>query len=219
MERFIAIADIHNRTSMVRKLCRKSIELGIDTIVVAGDITHFNSLDRAMSILYSLLNTFKKVLFIPGNCDPVELLNVDRVFDNVLNIHNRLIKLDNMFFYGIGGSNKTPFNTWIEFSEEELNEYLLKAYSIPCNQLVMVTHAPPYNTLDKTFIGLRVGVKVFKRFIEEHGAKLWITGHVHEARGVIEYSGTKIVNPGALKNKYYALIEIDEDVIVKLNRL
>ncbi len=213
----IAITDIHSKTSLARRFCREVEDYRVDTLVIAGDITHFHSVDKAIEILGFLSKCFSNILFIPGNCDPRELLGIRDLYENIHNIHCRLYSIGNYLFYGIGGSNKTPFNTLIEYSEDELESMLPEITSD--DNIVLVTHAPPYNTLDKVFLGFRVGVRVYRKFLEKHSnsVKLWITGHIHEARGLCRVYDTLIVNPGAFKDRYYALIDLD-NMAVEIKR-
>lgn len=218
--KILVVTDIHDRVRYVKKL--KGINR--DITIVVGDITYFKSGDYALEIL-KLLENGKPLLFVPGNCDDHKLLQFKRV-NNITNIHGDTAEYDtnDLAFIGLGGSNITPFNTLIEFSEEEIWNILLRALSKIRNKaarLVVVSHVPPYNTVvDLTHSGEHVGSTSVRRFIEEYKPVLCICGHIHEARGIDRIGNTIIVNPGPLMYRYYALIDISSgQVEVKLCRL
>ncbi|WFO75487.1 metallophosphoesterase [Desulfurococcaceae archaeon MEX13E-LK6-19] len=209
--RFLAITDIHGRTNVVNKL-KGVIKNNIDYVIVAGDITHFGSLAEALRILSSLAE-IAPVLFVPGNCDPPELLRHNSFNGDIYNVHNKVIQVNEYSIYGIGGSIITPFNTFIEYREDELTKFLSQLKEIDPSKTIIVTHNPPYGILDRTFSGIHAGSKVFREFLEEKKPLLWITGHIHEAQGVEKINGTTIINPGPLFKRYYALITIEKNTI------
>ena len=220
--RVLLLTDIHSSINYVEKLVSIVKDL-FDLCIITGDITHFGSVEEALSILKLLKSTAKKILFVPGNCDPKELLDYKMIDGEIINIHGRAVEISGYTFYGIGGSNVTPFRTPIEFSEEELRELISRASSVPAKKLVVITHAPPYKTLDKTFIGLHVGSKSLKHFLEEHRPILWVSGHIHESRGIMRYGDehgeTLIVNPGPLRKGYYAEARLGTEISVFLKEV
>lgn len=210
MLRILALSDIHGRTRYI-KLLKNRIDKEIDYIIVAGDLTHFGTLndaERILEILREALNT--PILFVPGNCDPKELLNVNNIGRDILNIHEKITRIDEYLFFGIGGSTITPFNTNIEFTEDEINNKLTSIKNEDHRRLVMVTHSPPYGILDKTLAGINAGSKTLRKFLEEKHPLLWIVGHIHEARGMVKKNNTILINPGPLSKGYYAYITIDK---------
>lgn len=218
--KILVVTDIHDRVRYVKKL--KGIDR--DITIVVGDITYFKSGDYALKIL-KLLENSKPLLFVPGNCDDYNLLQFKRV-NKITNIHGDVAEYDTngLAFIGLGGSNITPFNTLIEFSEEEIWDILLGALSKVRSKtikLVIVSHVPPHNTVvDLTHSGEHAGSTSVRRFIEEYEPILCICGHIHEARGMDRIGNTIVVNPGPLMYKYYALIDISSSrVEVKLCKL
>jgi len=205
---FIAISDIHGRFNYVRKI--NNIKDNAELLIIAGDITHFGNIDDVIRFLRKLTDLFEMILFIPGNCDPYYALELDNVDGVAINIHGKVYAYKGYYFYGIGGSNITPFGTYIEFDDEYLENMINKLDKLvnDYSRTIVITHAPPYNTLDKTFIGLRVGVKPYTMFLEHRYPILWISGHVHEARGKVKYNKTLIVNPGPFMKKYYSIIRL-----------
>jgi len=85
---------------------------------------------------------------------------------------------------------------------------------------VLVTHHPPKGVLDRTFMGVRVGLKSIRELSLMVKPRVHLFGHVHESPGHQAYEGMVAVNPGPLRDGRYALIELTEtDVKVSLRSL
>jgi Icc-related predicted phosphoesterase len=216
--RLLVLTDIHDRKGYFKYLYEK-IDTDIDYIVIAGDLTYFKKRSTAIGIMERLYELFnKKILFVPGNCDDPELLDLDSIDDKIINIHGRLVKIDKYVFYGVGGSNITPFSTWIEWSEEEIKSMIRKLGGMT-NDLIMVTHVPIYGVMDEIG-GVHVGSRVLREFLEEKQPIIWITGHLHEYSGYVRVGRTIVLNPGPFMRGYYALIELsDNNVNVKIKNV
>lgn len=67
---------------------RRAKEVGADIVLVVGDITNFGSVEEAEKILSSILEVARvPILFVPGNCDPPQLLSCSPRSQNLINIH------------------------------------------------------------------------------------------------------------------------------------
>ncbi len=218
----LVLTDIHDRTRYIRELGRiiKEDKNVFNIVIVAGDLTYFRKAEDAIKILKLISTSIGgPVLFVPGNCDSPKLLELDFIREyGIYNIHTRMFKYKGYYFYGIGGSNITPFSTLIEWSEDDIEEMLKNAWSIPRDRLVMVTHVPIYGVMDEVY-GENVGSRVLRRFLDNHGAKLWITGHLHEYSGYKYVNGVYVVNPGPLMRGYYALIVLNENVDIVIRNV
>jgi hypothetical protein len=81
----------------------------------------------------------------------------------------------------------------------------------------MVSHTPPADTaLDRIRSGKHVGSAAVRQFIESHHPDLVICGHIHESRGIDSLGSTVMVNCGPACDGSYALIELGDQVEVKL---
>ncbi len=175
-------------------------------VLIAGDITDFGPDEYAKK----LLNMFKTpIMAIPGNCDPKTML---KVLDNskAINLHNTSERIGNITFIGLGGSNPTPFDTPFELQEDEIESNLEKliteAENDPDNStIVLLTHAPPFGTVDEIPIG-HVGSTAIEKFIDR--VNLIVCGHIHEARGTMKVGKTVVVNPGMVSEGNGAVITI-----------
>lgn len=210
MVKLLLLSDIHGHLYPLREVVKVTRTLDIEVAVVAGDLTHFSGLEDAVSVLKLISSSIETVLFVPGNCDHPDLLETrDLGEKGVYNIHGRVFEVQGYRFYGIGGSNITPFGTFIEWSEEELARYLEPLWDIDKEKLVVVTHAPIHGVMDEIG-GIHVGSRVLREFIDKHGALLWITGHLHEYSGYKRIGYTVVVNPGPLARGFYGIAVLED---------
>jgi Icc-related predicted phosphoesterase len=120
---------------------------------------------------------------------------------------------------GLGGSNKTPWDTPREYSEEQLAAALdATMASVPDRaRSIFNIHTPPYGSgldtaeaIDSDFkvitkLGqtemLAVGSSAVRSIIEKSRIPLALHGHVHDARGWKWIGETLCINPGS---EYFA---------------
>lgn len=186
----------------------------VDTVFVLGDITTGGSLGETKERILALQDVFPVVFTIPGNWEKPD--SIRWLEQEGLSLHGKGIQLGNVHFFGAGGSIPTPFNTPNEMSEEEFSRLLGSCPQSPESRLVILSHTPPYGACDKVFLGTHVGSKALRAFIEKRKPHLVLCGHIHEARGVDKIESTLVVNPGTAP-KHYALVELAEEISVKLN--
>lgn len=112
-----------------------------------------------------------------------------------------------------GWSTPTPWNTFRECSEEELQK---KIQAMVCqvedmSRCIFNLHDPPYGSgLDEApeldpqlrpkYAGrstVAVGSKVVKEAVEKHQPLLGLFGHIHEAKGLAKIGRTVCINPGS----------------------
>jgi Icc-related predicted phosphoesterase len=214
--KIFALTDLHRSLNAANGAANKIAEEQPDAILIAGDISH-GSLNEAVNLLQILNNSKKDVFFVPGNMDSPELLNWNK--KNIKNIHGRCERFSNYSLIGVGGSVYTPFNTHLEFAENEIEETLNQAL-LKCAEkknMILISHCPPKDTkLDRTATGIHAGSKSVLRFIESKKPLLVVTGHIHEARGIDKIDETIIVNPGPAHMGRYVIIELGEKIHVKL---
>ncbi len=219
--KILAITDIHSSVKNVEDLV--SIINDIDAIIVAGDVSHFGPFETAKRILMLLADAGTPVFFVPGNCDPPTLLSWEDPLQHIYNLHGKHRKVQGYFFAGVGGGIVSPFNTFIEFTEDEYSTLLSEAIRgiEDTRKVILVAHNPPHNTrLDVVHSGIHVGSHSVRKFVEKTQPLLLITGHIHESRGIDRLGRTLMVNPGPLKWGYYALIDLyNEKIDIYLNKL
>ena len=211
--RIIAIGDIHNRLDYPPYI--NSQLQAADLILKAGDITNFGDQYEANQVLDRIAMLNDKILAVSGNCDRPGVTKI--LTDRDINLHAVPRIVEGIMFFGIGGCNKTPFHTPQEYTDDEMKD-LLKNFrkKSESSKQVLVTHAPPHKTkLDKIFLGLHVGSKVIREFIDDFQPDLAVCGHIHEARGVDRIGKTLAINPGPFP-RHYALIEVGTNIEYEL---
>jgi len=207
----LVLADVHSRKYLFKKLAEAVSASSVDYVVVAGDVTHFDKLSKAVEVLSALYDHLSRpILFVPGNCDDPHLLDFNSFHEReIINIHSRRHSLrEGYVVYGVGGSTITPFSTLIEWSEDQFEEMIRRAGDIAGDKLIMVTHSPIYGVMDEVN-GVHVGSRTLRRFLEERQPLLWITGHLHEYSGYVSVGRTIVLNPGPFMRGYYALVHLN----------
>jgi len=85
-------------------------------------------------------------------------------------------------------------------------------------KVIFLSHNVPYNTkLDKVGIqahkavrGKHVGSKLVRKVIDKFHPVIHIGGHIHESRGTQKLGKTLAINPGAIHEGHYAIINIED---------
>ncbi len=211
--KIFALTDIHGR-----RFNNPDIALQIsatDLILIAGDITNFGSEEEAEPIIDQFFRLNSNILAVSGNCDqPGVSLFLEK---RGISVEGKIKRIENLLIFGFGGSNKTPFATPQEYSEEEISKILMPLTLNDKAQFkIFLSHTPPYGTrLDRTHFGLQVGSKIVRDFIEQKKPEITICGHIHEARGSDRLGETLIINPGPFPS-HYAVINLTDRIEFEL---
>jgi len=206
--RFLVLSDVHSHNE-VKHWANAAIEdLGARGVIILGDITHFGPSYWAEEFISSLE---APVFAIPGNCDPLDTPEYIEAAGTLL--HGRRVEVAGETFIGLGGSNPTIFDTPFEMSEEDIDA---KLRPLMVEDAVLITHTPPHGINDLIHSGLHVGSTAIAAIVDEYRPKLVLSGHVHEARGIVERNGTILMNPGAAKDSFAGLLDIGDRIRVEL---
>lgn len=203
-----------------RKAAFKAEQIHADVVVIPGDITHFGSVQNARELLLPLVKLQLPIFFVPGNCDPPSLADIN--LKSARCIHGSCETYDNVMFAGVGGCPISPFNTPFEMTEDEIMKVLNQSFKQcqPKPWLILVSHTPPKNTkLDATFSGGHVGSSSVRQYIEDKEPSIVFCGHIHEARGIDRIGNTVIVNPGPARHRQCAVASLNEKIEVHLDQL
>lgn len=209
--RFLVLSDIHGRDKVADWAKRLAAEHDADAYIILGDITHFGPGSWAGEFLGRL---DRRVYAIPGNCDPPELV-CREIEAHATLLHKRKVTIGGEIFVGLGGSNPTIFDTPFELEEDDIEAALRPLME---EGAVMIVHAPARGINDRTGSGLNVGSEAILRLVREFRPKAVLSGHIHEARGIVERDGTLFLNPGAAKDGNAALFEVGDKVAATLLR-
>lgn len=207
------ITDIHGRKDYAQPV--KNALRTADLVICCGDLTDFGSAQDAELILEEIRRQNPNILAVPGNCDQPGVNTV--LSASNINLHNNIKIVDSIAFYGLGGSNPSPFHTPQELEDDQIEKILMNYKKVKDARLqVFVTHAPPQHTkLDRTFFRQHVGSKAVRMFIEKFQPDLVLCGHIHEARGSDTINQTIVINPGPFPD-HYARISLGDDITYEI---
>ena len=155
----------------------------------------------------------KKLYIIPGNDDLPEVDDVIREYesDHIIFADLKKVEIDGYEMIGLSWSNKTPWNTPREKTEEELQAKIEELVDSIDNMetAIFQLHVPPYGTpLDEVpklddqlrpsvSETMNVGSTAVLKAIEKYQPLLSLHGHIHESRGIIKIGKTVVINPGS----------------------
>ncbi|MBC8552602.1 MAG: metallophosphoesterase [Candidatus Brocadiales bacterium] len=203
--KIISFGDIHEDFSNLIPL-KNELE-NADLIIVTGDLTNFNGRKEAEKVIEEIMKYNENVLAQLGNLDQPEVN--DYLTEKGINLHRNGFIRDDIGIFGVGGSNPTPFNTPTEFSEDEIEAFLLEGIDKVRNTKfkIMVPHMPPKDTkLDIISAGAHVGSQSVRNFILKHKPDIALSGHIHEARGSDTIENTLVFNAGMFREGGYVII-------------
>ena len=199
--KFLVVTDIHGKRSAVDWINRAAKENGTDCILVLGDITDLGPGDVAERILSDIE---QDVYAIPGNCDPLTVPSIVSKFGT--DMHGKSVKIGDLTVVGFGGSNPSPFGTPFEMDEETILNGLRP---ISEEGMILMVHAPPYGFNDTIPSGLNVGSRSVLSIVEEFRPLLVLSGHIHEAVGIVVSGGTTFINPGPAMSGRCAVVDVE----------
>ena len=209
--KFLLITDLHQHRSAMEWINEEIEEYKVDFVIHLGDVTDMGTSEDAVELL-SMIKS--KVYVIPGNCDPRDM--PEKIGDVAIDMHKKKTVIEGHDLVGLGGGNKSPFGTPFELEENEIYDGLKQNAS---EGMILMTHAPSLDTLDKISAGINVGSPSIKKIVEEYHPILAMSGHIHEAIGCETKNGTTFVNPGPAKEGYSAIVTVEGDKVdVKMLR-
>jgi hypothetical protein len=215
--KLFAISDIHGATKPIEAAA--PLIRAADWIVISGDITHTKSRAEAADVIACLEQYSTRILAVHGNWDRIEVK--DFLEEKGYSLHGKGRILDEIGFFGMGGSSPTPVKTATVYTEEEIAVTLQMGYENvrEASQVVLISHVPPRRVRDRSFIGLRGGSHSVKAFLEENPISLCLCGHIHEAAGIERFQNTLVANTGSFKKGRYVSVEIGPNLVATPGRV
>ena len=208
--KIISFGDIHEDLNNLT-LLKNEME-SADLVIVTGDLTNFNGRKEAERVIDEIMKYNENVLAQLGNLDQPEVN--DYLTEKGINLHRNGFIRDDIGIFGVGGSNLTPFNTPTEFSEDEIETFLLEGIDKvkDAKFKIMVPHMPPKDTkIDIITAGAHVGSQSVRDFILKHKPDIALSGHIHEARGSDTIKNTLAFNAGIFREGGYVVITKTSD--------
>jgi Icc-related predicted phosphoesterase len=210
--KILVLSDIHGAAAGIPRVI--AAVPNPDLVVIAGDLTQRGGYAEAQAVVEPLLRQNLSLLAVPGNMDKPPVL--EYLIERNISIHGRGREIHGIGFFGVGGSNSTPFHTPFELDDDELTALLQQGLAAVtrCKTKILVSHSPPYKTqLDRTAFGIHAGSHIVREFIQQQAPALCISGHIHEAGGREMVGSTLCVNVGAFKDGHYCLIDVSPEHI------
>ena len=175
-----------------------------DMIIPAGDVSNKGTYGEATSFLHWFKNLpLKHKVFIAGNHDfifeknpPLDSSNFP---EGITYLQNSAIEIEGVSIYG---SPYTPeFYNWAFMKKR--GEEMRQIWNMITNTVdILITHGPPITILDKSISGRLCGCEELLKRVTEIQPKVHVFGHIHEAYGMVEKSGTHFYNASILDESY-----------------
>jgi len=110
--RIVAFGDIHDRTENIGKVAGLS---DADCVIITGDLTNFGGVGKAKKVIETVSRHNPNLYAQSGNMDQRQ---VESYLDELgINLHSKGLIVQGVGFFGVGGSNYTPFNTPTEYTD------------------------------------------------------------------------------------------------------
>jgi len=186
--RVLHVTDVHCDTVRLAKVLDQEV---YDLVVATGD---FECVDTAEALI---ARAKSPIVAISGNMDDPSIARVLRDAGALLD--GRIAEVKGLRVAGVGGLDTAG-------SLSALRSKLGDNTRVD----ILLSHHPPRGVLDRTFIGIRIGLKEILELVNELKPDVHLFGHVHESRGAERRGETLFVNAGPLKRGYYAVLERKE---------
>jgi len=187
LTRILHISDIHCAMGVIDRILGTG---EYDVVAVTGDV-------ECLDVIDELSKVASPVLAVTGNMDDVSVMRYLR--EKGFLVEGITKSLGGLTFAGVSGIDPI---TSIDTLKKRLSSASVD---------ILLSHHPPKNTVDRTFIGVRIGLRELRSLVEELKPLVHLCGHIHESRGLSRIGNTIIVNPGPAKKGYYAIIEVEKE--------
>ncbi|MFB6114887.1 MAG: metallophosphoesterase [Candidatus Nanohalobium sp.] len=217
--RVLLLTDIHGEAEKLEKIIERE---EYDALLCAGDLSDANEYSQYEENLYDVLEAFEDggemSKAVPGNMDREEEC-VRALIDHRMNIHKKIASFEEFDVVGFGGG-QTPFDTYFEPSGDEIYQALDTLYGrMKSDRKFAVIHQPPSDCELDVIEDEHVGSEEVRGLIEEKEFSFVLTGHIHESYGVDHIGDTKVVNPGAVADGRYGVLEVDGELELELKEI
>ncbi|MFA4943812.1 MAG: metallophosphoesterase [Lentisphaeria bacterium] len=208
--RIVAVTDLHGCLGQLPRLPAAELAL------LGGDLSHFGTPQQVAEAVRAAKRHFPHVLAVLGNCDPPEglaALAAEGVLPAPAGTTPGRLPVR---VFGIGGANTSPFHTPNEWDDAAMGrELAAQAHPAPPAPdsggtllRILLTHPPPAGSAaERLPNGLRAGSRAVAEFARQLRPDWIVCGHLHESRGRFDLDGIPVVNPGPLRNGFYAILD------------
>jgi Icc-related predicted phosphoesterase len=177
--RILAIADIHGVVRVYEWLVELVEEHQVDLLLIAGDLFAGDWEDGQREQARQIIPVLKRVaapcFYIMGNDDNIAL---DYEDEQIKLLHGRRLSLGT---YNLVGYQYTPpfvGNIFVK-AEEQIDEDLQSLEPLLEKPAILVTHAPAYGFLDRSYGGEHVGSRALGALLHRRTVLMHVHGHIH----------------------------------------
>jgi Icc-related predicted phosphoesterase len=201
--RIYAVSDIHGRAERISKIRANVREYAPDVLVVAGDIASY----RGHRLVLSRLNELGlPVLAVRGNADWPSVDRQLEALPRTQSLHLKETILNGVAFTGVSGTIPVPFRSRLRLIERPVLEQMV---SLVTGHSVLVTHPPPWGTLDEVLGRFHAGCRGLRGIVVKQQPRMLICGHIHERPGTARLGKTLVVNCNMGGARGGAMIDLD----------
>ena len=210
------LADVHDHFDVVPQAMK---EIGpVDMLIIGGDITTAGTANDAERAIEEWRPLAPLLFALAGNMDSPAI--EARLADLGVSLDGRGNVLGEVGLFGVSAAPRSPLHTPYELDDNELQRRIEAGFADvkECRLKIFCPHAPPMGTAcDRLASGEHVGSTVIRTFIEREQPALVLCGHIHESRGTDTIGATQVINPGPASAGHYALVEVNDQVSVRLD--
>ncbi len=201
--RFVVLGDIHSNVEAAEKARKYIKNKKPDAVLVCGDITHSGGKREVQKIVETLATDEIPILYVFGNMDRI---NPDYQVEgvNAKCLHGKKTEFKDVEIVGLSCTWSYDFLSDIKKSDKPL---------------IIVSHEPPKDCLDKTWSGSHAGNIQIRTFIEKIQPELIFCGHIHEASGESKIGETIVCNVGKLGSGNILTIDINDQIVVTRDKI
>ncbi|MFX1450442.1 MAG: metallophosphoesterase [Promethearchaeota archaeon] len=154
-----------------------------DLLLLCGDLQDRGSVKLLENRIHNL--QFSPIFFVWGNSE--EQVDPSYELKNAINIHLKIKNIADLHFIGLGGDEYD-----VRGNISEIRRIILDN-PLKGEQLILISHIPPYKSVDLCNDGRNVGVIEYRDLITEFQPMLVICGHVHEEVQKIAYIDSSMI--------------------------
>jgi predicted phosphodiesterase len=211
--KILAISDTHNKHLQIPSRFIENSDNSVDTIVHAGDVSSRGYKGEIIDFLkwYNELN-FKNKILIAGNHDfyfeegkPEDIAAMLAEYPNITYLNDSGVEIDGVKFWG------SPVQPWFyNWAFNRKGTDICKHWDlIPNNTHALLTHGPVKGYLDMTQQGESVGCPyLLEKISQMSNLKLLVSGHIHEAYGMIDFPDGGIFLNASVLNLRYEMVNL-----------
>lgn len=178
--RILATADIHGVLGVYEWLVDLVKERKIDLLVIAGDLFAGDWEDGQRKQAAPIISLLKRAgvpcFYLMGNDDNVAL---DYEDEQIKSLHGKRLSCRGYHLVGYQYTAPSFVGRLFVKSEEEMDKDLRSLESLLKEPAILVTHAPAYGTLDRSWDGEHVGSHALAALLDRNPVLAHIHGHIH----------------------------------------